>query len=151
MNLPHKVTEILNIFLAGVQQALKDNLVGVYLRGSLALGDFNPETSDLDLLAVTEQPVDEAEFAALASLHARIATLPNPYANELAITYMDRIALRRFQPGLSHPTLGRGETLMRTEHHTNWLLERWAVRERGVTLLGPEPQTLIDPIAAEEL
>jgi hypothetical protein len=151
MNLPTEVTDILNIFLVGVQDALKDNLVGIYLRGSLALGDFDPETSDLDLLAVTEQPVAEAEFAALASLHAQIGTLPNPYANELEITYLDRAALRRFQPGLSHPTLGRGETLIRSEHHTNWLLERWAVRERGVTLLGPEPQALIDPIAAEEL
>src|SRR5688572_27197668 len=122
-NLPDEVTDILNIFLVGVQAALKDNLVGVYLRGSLALGDFNPESSDLDLLAVTEQPVDEAEFAALAGLHARIAALPNPYANELEITYLDRVALRRFQPGLSHPTLGRGETLKRSEHHTNWILE----------------------------
>jgi hypothetical protein len=151
MNLPKDVTEILEALQSGLQQVLNNNLIGLYLRGSLAMGDFIPATSDLDLLAVTERPVDDAEFAALVNLHAQIAALPNPYANEVEITYIDRAALKRFQPGLAHPTLGRGETLMRTEHHTNWMLERWMVREHGLTLLGPNPQSLIDPILSDEL
>ncbi|MFL6208979.1 MAG: aminoglycoside adenylyltransferase domain-containing protein [Pyrinomonadaceae bacterium] len=151
MNLPADITELLNALLAGVQQRLKDNLVGVYLRGSLALGDFIPETSDVDVLAVTERPVDDAEFADLATLHTQLATLANPYANRHEIAYIDRAALRQFQPGLRHPSRGQGETLVWTEHHANWILERWAVREHGVTLLGPAPQTLIDPISPGEL
>ena len=50
---------------------LGDNLGGVYLRGSLATGELT-ETSDLDVLAATERPVSEAEFAALAGFHARL-------------------------------------------------------------------------------
>ena len=37
------------------------------------------------------------------------------------------------------------------EHGLNWVLERWTVREHGITLLGPDPLTLIDPISSEEL
>src|SRR5207247_1945094 len=37
------------------------------------------------------------------------------------------------------------------EHRDNWILERWTLRECGVTLLGPDPRTLIDPIARDEL
>jgi len=54
MTLPPPVTEILNTLLASLQDSLGENLVGLYLRGSLALGDFIPETSDLDILAITE-------------------------------------------------------------------------------------------------
>ncbi len=151
MNFPQKVAEILGDLLSGIQQALEDNLVGVYLRGSLATGDFIPETSDLDVLSVTEQPVNDAEFAALAALHEEIATLSNPYANCIEMAYIDRAALKRFEPGLRHPTLGRGETLAWSEHHNNWILERWAVREQGVVLFGPDPQTLIDPISSDDL
>jgi hypothetical protein len=151
MNLPSDITELLHALLTGVQQRLKDNLVGIYLRGSLALGDFIPETSDVDVLAVTEHPINDAEFADLATLHAQLAALANPYANRHEIAYIDRAALRQFQPGLYHPSRGQGETLIWTEHHANWLLERWAVREHGVTLLGPEPQTLIALISAGEL
>jgi hypothetical protein len=31
------------------------------------------------------------------------------------------------------------------------VLERWAVRERAVTLLGPDPKTLIDPVSRREI
>lgn len=137
--------------LEGIQQRLGANLVGVYLRGSLAQGDFRPHSSDIDVLAVTEQPVNEAEFAALSALHAQLATLPNPYANEIEIAYIDRAAVKRFRVGSFHPTLGRGETLAWSEHHSNWILERWTVREHGITLLGPPPKTLIDPVSPGEL
>jgi len=149
--LPQSVNRMLAELLAGIRQALGDNLVGFYLRGSLVTGDFDPATSDLDLLAVTDPPVDAAELAALADLHARLAAFPNPFATETEIAYIDRASLRRYQPGQRHPTLGRGETLAWTEHHENWVLERWVVREHGIALYGPDPRTLIDPIPAAAL
>lgn len=137
--------------LAGARAALGGNFVGLYLRGSLASGDFIPETSDVDLLAATERPVGDAEFEALAALHERLAARPNPYGRRVEIAYVERAALRRFRPGLSHPTRGQGDTLKQTEHHTNWILERWALREYGVALAGPDPRTLIDPVTREEV
>src|SRR5437762_11810 len=107
MDLPQDVTGMLGALLPGLQDGLGNNLVGVYLRGSLALGDFIPATSDIDVLAVTERPVNAAEFAALAALHAHLAALPNPYANRMEMAYIDRVALKRFAPGLHHPTLGQ--------------------------------------------
>lgn len=151
MSLPPDVDGMLSALLAGIRQVLGEGLVGVYLRGSLAMGDFTPETSDLDVLAVTERPVSDAEFAALAALHTQLAALPNPYANRLEMAYIDRAALRRFEPGRQHPTLEQGEALTWSEHGSNWILERWVVREHGVVFCGPDPQTLIDPIPAEDL
>lgn len=151
MNLPDEVKEILDALLAGLRRELGDRLVGVYLRGSLATGDFLPETSDVDLLAVTEQAIGDAEFDALARLHAQIAALPNRYANRIEMAYVDRAALRRFQPGLRHATLGQGASLEWAEHHANWILERWTLRERGVVLHGPNPATLVEPVTNAEL
>ncbi len=131
-----------------VQAILGHDLVGMYVRGSLALGDFIPATSDIDVLTATEQPVDAATFAALHMLHIQLDALPNSFAGRLECTYIDRAALRRFTPSLRHPSLGQGEQLSWTEHGTNWIIERWTVREHGVTLLGPPPTTLIDPIDA---
>jgi hypothetical protein len=151
MSFPLAVTEIVEALLAGLRDALGGNLVGVYLRGSLALGDFIPATSDIDVLAVTERPIDAVEFTALGVLHAQLAVLPNPYAHRLEMAYLDRGALRRFTPGLRHPTLGQGEMLTWSEHRDNWVLERWTVREHGVVLCGPAPQPLIDWIAPDAL
>ena len=54
------VDEILAAIVAGIQAALGDNLVGVYLRGSLATGDFI-DTSDVDFLVATESRCPKAK------------------------------------------------------------------------------------------
>ncbi|MGI8927544.1 MAG: aminoglycoside adenylyltransferase domain-containing protein [Tepidiformaceae bacterium] len=151
MALQAEVTHLLDAVVGAVSTVLCEELLGVYVRGSLATDDFVPETSDVDTLMVTERPVTEAEFALLAAMHADLARLPSAYANRLEAAYIGREALRRFQPGLSHPTLGQGETLLMTEHREHWVLERWVVREHGITLVGPQPRTLIDPVSRDQI
>jgi len=92
------VDEILAVLIPGVHAALGDNLLGVYLRGSLATSDFI-DTSEIDFLVATERPVSDGEAEALIELHARLAALPNKYADRLEGAYIDRAALRRFAPG----------------------------------------------------
>jgi hypothetical protein len=150
MNLPRDVVALLDALLAGVQAALAGNLVGVYARGSLAMGEFDPATSDLDVLAATERRVSDGEFAALSALHVRLAA-EAAWGRRLEMAYLDRAALRRFVPGQRQATLYQGEPLAWAEHGSNWVLERWTVRQHGVALCGPHPATLIDPIAPAEL
>ncbi len=153
MGHPNQVTELLNALVQGLKQVLAIDLVGVYLRGSLACGGFDPDTSDVDVLVITERPVDDPTFARLSVLHEQIALLPNPYAQQIEIAYWDREAARTYRPGQNHPTLerGAGERLKWQEHGQNWILERWTVREMGKVLYGPDPRTLIDEITPDEM
>ncbi|HEV7129775.1 MAG TPA: aminoglycoside adenylyltransferase domain-containing protein [Ktedonobacterales bacterium] len=151
MHPPHDITDLLDALLPRLRLALGDNLVGVYLRGSLAMGDFDADTSDLDFAVVTARRVSAPEFAALSTLHTHLATLDNRYATRLEAPYLDLATLRRFQPGERHPTIYCDEPLVWSEHFSNWVLERWVLREHGVTLLGPDLKTLIDPIAPAAL
>ena len=50
---------LLNRFTGRSREILKENLVGVYLHGSAAMGCFNPEKSDIDLIVVVEEPVPD--------------------------------------------------------------------------------------------
>jgi hypothetical protein len=45
---------------------------GLYLAGSAVLDDFRPNTSDIDFVAVTATPLDNAASAAIARAHARM-------------------------------------------------------------------------------
>jgi hypothetical protein len=149
--MPLTVTSLLADLLAGVRAALDENLVGVYLRGSLAQGGFDPATSDVDFFAVTERRISDAEFAALAALHERLARSDNPFGHELEGAYVERVAAWRHAPGQRFPTIARSEALAWREHGANWVIERWVVYEYGVTLQGPNPRDLIAPVTAEEL
>ena len=61
----------------GLHQALGDELLGVYLHGSLAMGCFNPQRSDIDLLAVARGRLAPAARPRLARLLLRLSGGPN--------------------------------------------------------------------------
>ena len=94
-----------------VRDVLGDRLVGVWLVGSLALGDFEPGRSDIDIQAVATGPVPLAERRSLARQLAHDA-LPVParglefvlYARpDLAVPGGPRFSLNlNTGPGMDH-------------------------------------------------
>lgn len=102
------VQEVVEALAAGIREALGAGPQGLYLRGSLALGDFDPASSDIDLLAVTRAPVTGAEFAALSAVHSRVQALDNPYAAEVELAYVPLELLANFVPKTRVPALERG-------------------------------------------
>ncbi len=144
---------LLKELLAGVQAILGDHFIGLYLDGSLASGDFDQD-SDIDFVAVTDIEIAGSHFSALQAMHDRLATIDSEWAIQLEGTYISQGALRRYDPAeVLHPNIerGRGERLKLVRHDESWVIHRWVLRERGIILAGPAPQTLIDPVAPAEL
>jgi predicted nucleotidyltransferase len=54
-NTPKFVKEVLKETLLGVHSILGDNLIGIYLYGSLAMECFNPKSSDIDIIVVAKK------------------------------------------------------------------------------------------------
>lgn len=66
------------LFTHTVAQLLADSIVGIYLHGSLAMGCFNPEHSDLDLLVITRQPMQVHTKRQLAEFLLTTSRAPHP-------------------------------------------------------------------------
>lgn len=131
---------------------LECQLVGVYLGGSLALGDFDPESSDLDIVVVTEQSLSDASVERLRDLHLALSQSHEQWAPKLEISYIPRRAVRRYDPqDCKHPTAGETWPFGIGHHDEGSVIQRWTVREHGLTVLGPKPDTLIDPVSAGDL
>lgn len=64
---------MLAAFARGAAGALGDDLIALYVFGSLLMGDFDPASSDVDFLAVTAGPLGAVQVAALAALHRELA------------------------------------------------------------------------------
>lgn len=147
------VNAIMDILLDNGKGILGKQFIGMYIFGSLANGDFD-DASDIDVLVVTRNAIAEAEFSALGAMHKRIATLDSPWATELEVSYIPQDAVRRFDPANKlHPRLdrGQGEILHMMEHETDWIIQRHILYEHGITLEGPAPQTLIEPVSQNDL
>ncbi len=145
----------LNVLLCawvdGVAEELDEALVGVYLLGSFAVGDFDVH-SDVDFVAVVADPLPLERLAALQALHGRIHDLPNRWAKHLDGSYMPREIARRRDPAHTPlPYLDRGTRALVHSDHCNRHVVRWMARERGIPLAGPAARTLIDPVPVDEL
>lgn len=75
---PQAVREQLEELLDAFRDALGDNLVGVYLHGSLTLGCFNPERSDVDLIVVTRRGMAVETKRRVAEILLRCSNAPAP-------------------------------------------------------------------------
>ncbi len=147
------VNAILQELLASVQAILGAHFVGMYLDGSLTGSDFDQD-SDIDFVVVSDEDISSELFAALQTMHDRLATLASPWAIQLEGSYLSQQALRRYDPAHAlHPNIerGPGERLKMAVHDDAWLVHLAILRQRGITLVGPAPQTLIDPVAPQDL
>lgn len=145
------VNALLSELLSSVRSILGGHLIGMYLFGSLAIGDFDT-SSDIDVAVVTDEEISPELFAELHAMHSRIAEIDSPWAVQLEVSYLSLRNLRRYDPPHAvHPHLDRdaGEKLGMQRHAR--VVERHVLRERGITLFGPPPRELIDPISPEDL
>lgn len=162
----------LNQVLAELTRRLRaelgDTLIGVYLQGSFAVGDFD-EASDVDMLFAVERDLDVEEVARLDALHAAVFALPIRWAKHIEGSYFPRAILRRWSsmprdppggpprsddwadPGTGAPPraypllyLNNGATSLVRSEHDNTQVVRWVTRQHGIALFGPPALDLID-------
>lgn len=87
-----------NTLTAEFQRLLKENLLGVYLHGSLALGGFKPERSDIDLIVVTAQQIELEVKREIVELLLRISRFPRP----VEISFLVKQAIFPYQNPLPY-------------------------------------------------
>jgi streptomycin 3"-adenylyltransferase len=80
---------VIKSFVANLAAIFNERLLGVYLGGSYAMGDFVDGTSDYDLLVVVEGDLSAGDLDALAALHDRLAR-DDPDARRLEVDYAPR-------------------------------------------------------------
>lgn len=146
-----EVNEVLNILLSNVKQILGDQFVGMYLYGSLSSGDFNPETSDIDFLIVTQDSLPEKTISELESMHNRAWATSLKRAGQLEGSYIPKDLIRRHDPnGAPCPTVNEGQFFI-DQRGSDWIIQRHVVREYGVIVEGPDPKTLIDYVSSDDI
>lgn len=143
-----EINDLLQALLTEVQALLGEGLVGLYVHGSLASGDFAPLRSDVDFVAATREALPASLLPQLAAMHARLRGSNLKWAAKLEGSYIPLAALRRYDPAnCRHPALRIDGSFDVDEHGSDWVIQQHILREHGIALMGSPPaHTLIDPI-----
>ena len=143
------VNDVLNLLLTNVKEILQEQLVGMYLYGSLASGDFDPETSDVDFLFVTDNVLANEIISKLEIMHKEIWSTDLKFAGKLEGAYVPKELIRKHDPnGVPCSTVNE-EKFYLAPLGSDWIIQRHILYEQGVVIEGPNPKTLIDFVSPE--
>jgi predicted nucleotidyltransferase len=136
--------------VAGLLERLRDRLatcedvVGIYVYGSLVTGDYSPAASDIDVIVLVRHEPGEAMTRELTELHTALAGTGGP-VGQLHCLYVAADAV-------SDPE--RLRTYWFGDQMTRWqmkLLTQAELATAGVALYGPWPPPGIEPVPVADL
>ncbi len=147
--------------VVSIQQSLRDSFIGAYLVGSLAIGDFD-QTSDVDFIVVTKDELSGGQGAALQKVHNITFSRDLRWAKHLEYSFFPLEKLN--QPSSPFNEYGRtplelrllwhfdhGGKFLEQSDHDNSMVVRWTLYEKSIPIIGPNPSTFMNPVAASEL
>jgi predicted nucleotidyltransferase len=159
---PDVIRDQVMTFVRAVQEILAGNLAGIYLHGSLAMGCFNPERSDLDLLVVTREGMTVEVKRRVAELLLQHSDAPRP----IEISFLRQADLVPWE----YPTpfdfhYGEDWRQQTQEQLESGAWQTWndrrqtdpdlaahitIIRARGLCLAGPPIERVFPPVPREQ-
>lgn len=95
--------------------------------------------------------MDEAEFLTLKTMHEDLLSRLPQWTERLEIAYLSLHGLKTFKTESSPiAIISPGEAFHVKQADEAWLVNWYMVREKGVTLFGPPPETIIVSITQAE-
>lgn len=156
-----RLDEVLVEYAHTLQNLLDENFVGMYLCGSLAIGDFDL-TSDIDFIVAINQDLNDDELKRVQSAHSSLITRDSRWVKHLEYSFfpMEKLLTlsspyssiaRNDSPERQLWYFNNGSSTLEKSDHDNTLVTRWVVREKSVLVLGIEPTSIMPVITANEL
>lgn len=143
------------------RDVLADNFVGLYLLGSLAIGDFDL-TSDVDFMIVTERELSGDEVVLVQAAHTELISRDTRWVDHLEYSvFSTRMLSQKSSPygpdGRNDVELRlvwyfvNGSPTIERSDHDNTLVTRWTLRYKPTVVLGAEPATFAPEVTSDEL
>ena len=134
--------QVADELVSSIRGTLGDDVLGVYLYGSLAADAFVTGQSDIDLVVALRGAVeDEAKLAALTRLHDEfVASRPN-WANRIDVGYIATRDLEKLAmpPGGNAAVVSDNEPLHLKPLDREWVINWYEVTTTGEVLFGRTP------------
>lgn len=145
------INTLINNVSNKIQEVLGNELIGLYLHGSATAGDFNPELSDIDLMALVQSNLSNELFAALEGMHNNLAKSYPEWKDRIEVWYVTVEGIKNFKHH-SHEVavISPGEPFHLKESGDEKLINWYVLGNSSIPLFGPEAKEIIPTISTEE-
>ncbi|MBU4338876.1 DUF4111 domain-containing protein [Patescibacteria group bacterium] len=141
------INNVLYFLAEGIRNIFGDNLVGMYLTGSLSYGDFNKKRSDIDLVVVLKKPASSKKIKMIKRLHLDAERKYKKWSKKIECSYIPLDMLQNILPPKTpRPYVGGGIFYSKAPYGNEWIINQYFLYKHGTALIGHDFKTLIKPI-----
>lgn len=146
------VNEVLLALSKGILNNLGDEVIGIYLFGSLSYEDFKPNRSDIDLAVIIKNLPSSEKLEEIKKFHLDLENKNKKWEKRIECSYTPFYMLKNIiAHDLKRPYFGAGIFYADALYGNEWLINNYLLFKQGLALFGPEFNTLIKPIAIEDV
>lgn len=144
------IKNIVNDVSDKIEKLLGDNIVGIYLFGSLVLGDFDENFSDIDLMIVLKKGINKDEFEKIKDLQKYISEkYPRFGTDGVEMIFVSTETIKNYLDKETFLTaIAPGNPLETIVCEPEFLIYFYIVRNYGKTILGT-PKEEVFPIISK--
>lgn len=147
--LPVEVQQLMEQYIAELKEIFSDEkIVGVYIYGSIALGAFHIETSDVDFVAVISDYVNEAEKQQIIELHKKLRK--STLGKRMDGMYIPLADLGKYNDEMDEYVYcaeGKADVGYWDINAVTW----WTLKNQGITVTGKEVEGLLFQIKWDDV
>jgi len=149
---PKEISELLFAYRETLTAALGEEIVGIYLFGSLTYGDFQPDRSDIDLVVIVHRALSATALAKIAEIHTRLGERFPRWSKRLEASYLPLDQLELTEPPANpRPWYGEGRLYPAAQFGNEWIINNYLLREHGLALSGPPFALICPPITIAQV
>ena len=137
--IPAEIRPMLDAYLNAFHAQFPELLSGFFVYGSIALGAFEPEWSDIDTVAILKRPLTESEFKSLESLHKQLIISYDKWQLEVTYLLAEDLGTETHppRPNFHDKQLSMGNF---EANEVTW----WLLKHKGIALCGELPDFALD-------
>lgn len=140
--LPAELQTFLDRYVEALHEQLPEAVHGVYLHGSISLGAFNPETSDLDFVTILNRKPTQADISALQVVHNQM-NRESRFGRRMEGHYVPLDDMTVGVPEFLYPSFAEGRYEgLRSVMKLYW----YQLRNAGVRIYGPAPSSVFPEV-----
>jgi predicted nucleotidyltransferase len=145
------INHLLEESVSGLKNILSDNLIGIYLYGSLVWGDFDHAASDIDILVALKDDITNENFKELDKFHALLVKHSPFWNDRIEVAYISLNVLKNFKSQVGKvAVISPGEPFNIKKPGKDWLVNYYLLQNSSIILYGPDPKLIIAPISKAE-
>ncbi|MGQ3889864.1 aminoglycoside adenylyltransferase domain-containing protein [Legionella sp. CNM-1927-20] len=144
------INNILQQLLLQIRPILSNELIGMYIGGSVATNNFNSKSSDIDCYVITTGSLAKNKIQQLEEMHKQFYLSKLTYAKKVEVSYISKPTLLNFNPHDTRPYFNEGSFYL-AHYRNNFIIELYVLREKGIPICGPNIKQLVKEITVKDL